>query len=101
MPPFSNPFSFLFKNRLSGGVTAEAVQLRLVVCFAAAGRGILKAGYYEEAEQTRENCSLSGNSLPPMESCWSGSVAAFKDAIFSYSASSLKRNDPDPLGLRA
>lgn len=41
----SDPFSFLFKNRLSGGVTAEAVQLRLVVCFAAVGWGIIEAGY--------------------------------------------------------
>lgn len=31
----SNPMSFLFKRRLSRGVTAKAVQLGLVVCLAA------------------------------------------------------------------
>lgn len=41
----SNPFSFLFKNRLSRGVAAKAVKLRLVVCFAAVGWGIIEAGY--------------------------------------------------------
>lgn len=45
---------------------------------------LIKAGYYEQVDRT----------------CVSGSVGPFTDAIFSFSASSPKQNDPDPLGLK-
>lgn len=98
--PYSFPFSWCHRQGCS---TTTCSLLRGSSVLIQEDGELLKRVITKRRKQTRENCPFSRNSLS-FRLRWNHvglvPLVPFKDGIFSFSASSLKRNDPDPLGLK-